>query len=111
MATTVDPAYGIRVDASVAASTVREYTLPAWTRSVQVKAPESGGADLEVAWSGTDTNGSSTANQYSVIKAGGADLYEVPIAVKAAGNAPKIYVRPTSTSATTIEIRCHQSGV
>ena len=102
---TVNVGDGIHSASGIAASTVREYALPSWAQSVLVTAPESGGADLEVAWTGTDGAASSTSGRFVPVKAGGGVELELP-PVYTASSSKLLYVRPTSTSSTTIAVVC-----
>ena len=102
---TVDVGDGIHSASGITASTVREYALPSWCQVVLVTAPESSGADLEVAWTGTDAASSLTAGLFAPVKAGGGIELEVPPKYTAAST-KTLYVRPTSATSTTVAVVC-----
>jgi hypothetical protein len=104
MPNTVEPTVGLRTDLAVASTDVVEYQLPVWTEYVDVSATDSGGADLEVSWTGSDGDPSFTGEAYAVVKAGSARTLRRPPHVRLSD--VSIFVRCKAATATDITIQC-----
>lgn len=101
----IDTTDGLHNIAGRAATTVQEMYLPKWARRVSL-AVRSGGADVEVAWTGTDGGASLTAGLWVLCPAGQSisDL-EVPHKY-VEGNTLSLFVRCQATTSTTIDFVC-----
>ena len=105
MAITVNRNTGLRIDTGITATTVTRYDLPSWTQSVLVTAPLTSGAAIEVAWSGTDADPASTADQYVYVPAGGGVSLALPPEQRNRATR-SVYVRLASATSSTICVAC-----
>jgi hypothetical protein len=107
----IDANDGIHNIAARAATTVQEMTLPKWTRRVSV-AVRAGGADLEVAWSGTDGAASFSTATLWVLCPGGSSLNDLEVPHKyVEGNALALFIRCQATTSTNIDFVCTSAGL
>ena len=101
----IDANDGIHNIAGRAATTVQEMTLPKWARRVSV-AVRSGGADLEVAWTGTDGGASLTSGLW-ILCPGGASVNDLEVPHKyIEGATIALFVRCQATTSTNIDFVC-----
>lgn len=104
----IDPNDGLHNIAARAATTVQEMQLPKWCERVSISV-RSGGADLEVGWSGTDGAATLTGSIW-ILCPGGSSLNDLEVPHKyIEGNVLSLFVRCQATTATTIDFVC--SGV
>lgn len=102
----IDANDGIHNIAARAATTVQEMTLPKWTRRVSV-AVRSGGADVEVGWTGVDGAASFATATLWILCPGGASVNDLEVPHKyVEGNTIALFVRCQATTATTIDFVC-----
>jgi len=87
-------------------TTVQEMTLPKWARRVSV-AVRSGGADLEVGWTGTDGAASFSTASLWILCPGGASVNDLEVPHKyIEGATIALFVRCQATTSTTIDFVC-----
>lgn len=105
-AATIDPVDGLGNIPARAATTVQQVILPAWAHRVAV-AVRSGGADVEVAWTGVlDAASFATATLWVLVPAGSSVNLVVPQSKFQSGSVKSLWIRDTAATATTIDFVC-----